>query len=85
MSKIEELVEKLPDLSDSKREFLIELLEEAKQVHSKEEILILLKKMKKESKQKNIELSKDEAMLLISIIRQGASEEEKQKIDKVLK
>lgn len=85
MSKIEELVEKLPDLSDSKREFLIELLEEAKQVHSKEELLILLKKMKKESKQKNIELSKEEAMLLISTIRQGASEEEKQKIDKVLK
>lgn len=85
MNKIEKLIEKIPDLTDAKREFLIKLLGEAEQVHSKEELLGLLKKMKTESRAQNIELTKEEAMLLISVIRQNAGDDEKKKIDSILK
>ena len=41
--------------------------------------------MKTESRQQNIELTKEEAMLLISVIRQNAGDDEKKKIDSIIK
>lgn len=85
MNNPDTIIHELNTLSQDKKQFLIRLMNSTNQIKNQKDLMKVFLELKKESAQQNLEFSKEEIALIITIIKNNASEEEKEKINKLIK
>ncbi len=76
---------RLAEISDEKKEVLVEFAESMKEGMTKQQLMAVFMKTQKTMKQRKLVLTPEEATLMIELLKESMSSEEKTRLDGLLK